>query len=256
VRLFLGIPTAGAPAAPFLESLATLRLPPEMSAFERCIVTGNFVPAQRDVLVERALEWGADFIAMCDDDMVLPADALSTLYGVLQSDAAVGLAGALYYSRDGLRPMVVEGWERGDVNRGWIPAFDRTPVSVTGVGFGCVVIRASAVAAFARPFFASQIYVERAAGRVRVCNEDYLFCARLGEAGYRVVLHPGVRCGHYDRSRGRAMPDAWETAEATRSARVLIQTGERFALVPLTQAPETTASQLQVPADVVYIETP
>ncbi|MBV8490393.1 MAG: hypothetical protein JO199_07690, partial [Candidatus Eremiobacteraeota bacterium] len=148
------------------------------------------------------------------------------------------------------------GWDPGDSTKGWIPAFDdRTPVAVDGVGFGCIVLRASAVRAFERPFFASHVYVEPAAGRVRVCDEDYLFCARLRAAGFRVLLHPKVRCGHYDRGRDAVAPAAWEPPEATNTKRVLVLDGERYALIPLERAPATTSRERRLSADVVYIET-
>ena len=254
MRLYLGIPTAGAPAKPFVESLASLTLPPDAAAFTRGIVTGNFIPAQRDAIVANALEWNADVVAMCDDDMVLPPDAFAKLWEVLRSDPAVGLAGALYYSRDGLRPMAVDGWDASNSQRGWIPAFGLDPVAVSGVGFGCVLVRASAFARMQPPYFASHVYVERTAGRVRVCNEDYLFCSRLLEAGFATILHPGVRCGHYDRARDAIAPAVWETPEATARRRVLTQTGDSFAMVPVEAAPPPAQSERHVRADVVYIE--
>lgn len=255
MRLYLGIPTGGSPAQPFVESLRTLLLPANVSAFERGIVTGNFVPAQRDVLVERAVRWGADTIAMCDDDMVLPADALVGLCAALYAHETVALVGALYYSRDGLRPMAVDGWEAADTTRGWIPAFAHDPIAVDGVGFGCVVMRAAAVRAFERPFFASQIYVESTEGRVRVCNEDYLFCARLRASGYVTMLHPGVRCGHYDRARSAVAPHRWEPMEASNRRRVFVRSGDSYALAPLSEAPKETTPERHVRADVVYVET-
>jgi hypothetical protein len=255
MKLFLGIPTAGTPAPAFLQSLASLAVPANISAFERAIVTGNFVPAQRDTIVERALAWGADTIAMCDDDMVLPPEALVALIGALDAGENIALAGALYYSRDGLRPMVVDGWDGTDTTRGWIPAFDdRTPVDVAGVGFGCVVVRAQAAAQLARPLFPSHVLVEREAGRVRVCNEDYLFCERLRGTGKRVVLHPGVRCGHYDRAHDRVMPAHWESPAVTGRPRVFVRSGDRYELVPLAGAPEATTPETRTKADVVYLE--
>jgi len=257
VRLFLGVPTAGSPAAPFADSLSRIALPPATTAFERAIVTGNFVPAQRDVIVARAIEWNADVVVMCDDDMVVPVDILSRLCDTLDADPAVALTGALYYSRDGLRPMVVDGWNAGDTRLGWIPAFDdRTPVAVDGVGFGCVAIRVAALRSFQRPYFASQVYVEHAAGRVRVCNEDYLFCARLRAAGHTVLLHPGARCGHYDRGRDAIAPAQWEPPSLTNRKRVLVRNGESYELVALETAPTETTPERHLRAEVDYVETP
>jgi hypothetical protein len=250
----LGIPTMGAPTVPFAESLARLVLPSGLKALERSIVTGNFIPAQRDLLLERAIAWGADIAVMCDDDMVLPPDALMKLCEALASDDGAAIAGALYYSRDGLRPMAVDGWDPSDVSQGWIPAFGQSdPVAVEGVGFGCVAIRLDAVKGFERPFFAAQIFVEPEAGRVRVCNEDYLFCRRVRAAGFRVLLHPGVRCGHYDRTRKSTAPAVWESAQATNARRVLTRTGERYELTPLESAPAGAARERHVAADLVYV---
>jgi hypothetical protein len=256
MKLFVGIPTAGAPAKIFVESLGRLELPVGTQAFERGIVTGNFVPAQRDVLLERGIAWGADVVVMCDDDMVLPPDALRGLCDALAQRPDAAIVGALYYSRDGLRPMVVDAWDETDTTRGWIPAFDeRTPVAVDGVGFGCVAIRVASIRGFARPFFATHIFVEASAGRVRVCNEDYLFCARARAAGHAVLLHPGVRCGHFDRTRNTAAPAAWESPERTGVARVLTLTGDRYELIPVENAPENVSVERHVKADVTYIET-
>lgn len=250
----LALPTAGAPAIPFTESLARLTLPPSVDAFERTIVTGNYIPAERDVLLEHAIAWGADVCVMCDDDMVLPPHTLQGLLGALEKNPSAGIAGALYYSRDGLRPMAVDGWEPDNVTSGWIPAFGASePVAVDGVGFGCVAIRIDAVRAFPRPFFAAHVLVEPQSRRVRVCNEDYLFCARVRRANWQVLLHPGVRCGHFDRSTGRTSPAAPEPAILTNVRRVLAQTGERYHLTPLDTAPAAPAPERHVRADLVYL---
>jgi hypothetical protein len=88
---------------------------------------------------------------------------------------------------------------------------------------------------------------------VRVCNEDYLFCRRLRDSGWSVVLHAGVRCGHYDRGRDRTAPAHWETDDATAVPRVLVQNGDRFAMVPLAGAPPPAAREERLAADVVYV---
>jgi GT2 family glycosyltransferase len=250
----LGIPTAGAPAMPFTESLKQLTPPPGVEALERTIVTGNYIPAERDLLLERAIEWQADVAVMCDDDMVLPADALVLLLEALAADTTAGVVGALYYSRDGLRPMAVDGWDPDSVSTGWIPAFgEAEPVAVDGVGFGCVAIRVSAVRAFRQPFFPAHVFIEPADGRVRICNEDYLFCRRIRENGYRVLLHPGVRCGHYDRASGRTAPAAREPSSATNVRRILVQIGDRYQLVPLEGATDAATRERHVRADLTYI---
>jgi hypothetical protein len=252
VKLLLGIPSAGAPAAPFLESLGKIALPADATSVERAVITGNFVPAQRDLLVERALERGVDVLVMCDDDMVLPADAIVRLCATLARYEDAALAGALYYSRDGFRPMTVDRWNPEDTRTAVIPAFDRDPVAVDGVGFGCVAVKASALQALAPPYFSAHVFIERTAGRVRVCDEDYLFCARLRAAGWRVLLDPAVRCGHYDRGSQTTAPRAWEPAAVTSRERMAAIVDGRPQLVhPVTDAPGTPETHVTTEIDYV-----
>ncbi len=256
MKLFLGIPSAGSPAKPFLASLARIALPPNAESVERAVVTGNFVPAQRDLLVERAMAAGADVLVMCDDDMVLPPDALVRLCATLERDPLAGLAGALYYSRDGFRPMAVAGWDARDTRGAVIPAFDAEPVEVDGVGFGCVAIRMRAIEAFAPPYFSAHVFLERAAGRARVCDEDYLFCARLLANGSRVLLDPGVRCGHYDRASGNVYPLQWEPASITARARGAAREAGVPARVDAARAPASRTAETHVSASLEYLLVP
>ncbi len=223
MKLLIGIPTGGSPAKPFLESLAALQLPDAARSVDRITVSGNFIPAQRELMLKRARDTNADFLAMIDDDMVLPSDAIVKLWEILDRDPRCALAGALYYSRDGLRPMAVDHWDEHRTTTAHTPAFDeRTPIEVDGVGFGCVLVRVSALALLSEPFVRTQIFIEEHANRVRVCNEDYLFCASLRQKGFTVMLHPGVRCGHYDRASGRTFPQTWEPAHITNRRRMAV----------------------------------
>lgn len=233
MKLLLAIPTSGAPAQPFLESLATLQLPAGVASFDRAIVSGNYVPAQRELIVRRALESGADRLLMCDDDMILPPDALQKLSAVLDRDPRCALTGALYYSRDGFRPMAVDNWDSSRTTSANIPGFTAGPVEVAGVGFGCVLLRLDALRSMARPYFEAHVFVEPDASRVRVCDEDYLLCARLRNEGHTVVLHAGVRCGHYDRASQRVQPERWEEPAATAAPRMAVSQGGVKKLVPL-----------------------
>jgi GT2 family glycosyltransferase len=251
VKLFIGIPSGGAPTKPFLESLATLEFSRDISSADRAVITGNFVPAQRELIARRALEREADRLLMVDDDMVLPPDTLTKLSSVLDADPRCALAGALYYSRDGFRPMAVDRWDANDTTTANVPAFDREPVAVDGVGFGCVLLRLDALQSMKPPYFAAQVYLEPSASRVRVCNEDYLFCARLRSLNYRVVLHAGVRSGHYDRATGVVFPQQWEDASVTNQARMAVMQGGVQCLVPLADV--GSAHEAQERVEVTYV---
>ena len=216
-------------------------------------MSGNFIPGQRELAVRRALALNADVLVMIDDDMQFPPEAVAMLCDALALDPSLAIAGALYYSRDGIRPMAATRWKSADTTTAGIPAFDAGIVRVDAVGFGCVALRLSALASLTAPYFGVQIFIEEGAARVRLCNEDYLLCERLRGAGFGIALHAGVRCGHFDRERGMLEPLRWETAAETRAERMLVvQPGPRYALVPYDPA-GATANERHEAARLEYV---
>ena len=253
MRLLLGLPSAGRPTKVFIDSLAALQLPPEVTAFDRFVVSGNFIPGQRELAVRRALAQGADVLVMIDDDMQFPPDAIAMLCDALTLDPSLAVAGALYYSRDGIRPMAATRWTSANTTTAAIPAFTNGIVPVDAVGFGCVALRTAAFAALEPPYFDVQIFIEEHAARVRLCNEDFLLCERLRGAEYGVALHAGVRCGHFDRERGTIEPARWETAAQTQAERmIVVQPGPHYALVPY-DADGATAGERHALARLDYV---
>ena len=237
MKLLIGIPTGGQPTRPFLDALSALELPPAVTDADRLVWNGNAVAVQREMIARDAVQRGADLLAMIDDDIVAPPDALVKLIAALEADPNAALAGALYYSRDSARPMAVARWSSGDTTTAAIPAYADGKVAVVdGVGFGCIVLRIAALRALSLPYFAAHVYVDPSARSVRQCDEDYLLCERLRNAGRRVLLHAGVRCGHYDRGSGTTAPSAWETDAETDRLRMIVLQGDRTALVPFDDA--------------------
>ncbi|MBV8750199.1 MAG: hypothetical protein JO103_10855, partial [Candidatus Eremiobacteraeota bacterium] len=82
------------------------------------------------------------------------------------------------------------------------------------------------------PYFASHVYVDETARVVRQCDEDYLFCERVRKADWNVLLHAGVRVGHYDRASSTTAPARWETDAETDRLRMIVLRDGRTALVP------------------------
>jgi hypothetical protein len=233
VKLLIGIPTNGQPTRPFLDALRELALPARVADADRVVWSGNFVPAQREMIARDAIERGVDLLAMIDDDIVVPPDALVRLAGALDADPRAALAGALYYSRDSARPMAVGRWDSRDTTSAAIPAFAGNGVArVDGVGFGCVVVRMAALQALAPPYFAAHVFVDRAARVVRQCDEDYLLCERVRGAGWHVLLHAGVRVGHYDRATQTTAPARWESDAETDRLRMIVLEPGGTRLVP------------------------
>lgn len=242
MKLLIGIPTGGKPTRPFLDALAVLVLPPAVTEAGRVVWSGNFVAAQREMIAREAIARGADLLLMIDDDIVVPPDALVRLLAALEAEPDAAVAGALYYSRDGARPMAVTRWSSRETTSAAIPPFagDATAV-VDGVGFGCVLIRVAALRALPAPYFAAHVYVEESTRTARQCDEDYLLCERLREAGWRVFLHAGVRVGHYDRGTDTTATASEPDAETDR-LRMIVRDGNAVKLVPfddtVPRAPE------------------
>jgi hypothetical protein len=252
-RVLLGVASGGLPTAPFLQSLGRLALPPGVAALQRSVAVGNFIPAQRELIMEDALAQGFDYLFFVDDDIVLPANALELLLQTAAADPDAAVIGGLYYSRDSARPIAVADWNSEDTSTAHIPGFTtQSAAEVAGVGFGCALLRVAAARTLSAPYFPAHVYIERSAHRVRQCDEDYLYCERVRKAGFTVRLDARVRCEHYDRASDSSAPARWEDDGETARPRMIVADGDSTRVVPfdptIGRVTETHAR-----ADVVYI---
>jgi GT2 family glycosyltransferase len=252
-RVLLGIASAGSPARPFIDSLAALRLPGGVETLERSLAFGNFVPAQRELIAADAVDGGYDYLFFLDDDIVFPPETLASLLETIERDPATAVVGGLYYSRDSIRPMAVIDWNGDDTTTAAIPPFDSSSTGlVDGIGFGCALLRVSALRALTPPYFPVHIFIDRSARRVRLCDEDYRYCERIRRAGLRVRLDARVRCTHYDRESDTVAPVRWEPDVETNVRRMIVAEDGLQKLVPFDDR-VPRASETHVRADVVYL---
>lgn len=252
-RVLLGVVSGGSPTAPFLDALAQLHLPAGIAPLERSIVTGNYVPAQRELIMQDALEGGFDYLFFVDDDIVLPPAALAMLVETVQSDPATAVVGGLYYSRDSARPIVVADWDSSDTSTAHVPAFTSTSTDrVDGIGFGCALLRTAAARRLTAPYFPAHVYVERNIRRALLCDEDYLYCERVRRAGNNVRLDARVRCAHYDRGSKSSAPIAWEDDAVSGVPRMMVLEDGRQRLVPFDESAPRIVER-HVRADLTYI---
>jgi hypothetical protein len=233
-RVLLGIVTSGKPTTPFLDALANLTLPSIVAPLSRSVAVGNYVPAQRELIMNDAIENSFDYLFFVDDDIVLPNDALEMLVQTAEADPGTAVVGGLYYGRDSIRPMTVADWDSTDTSTAHTPAFtSQSTDTVAGVGFGCALLRVSVARKLTPPYFAAQIFIERSARRARLCNEDYLYCERVRKTGNAVRLDARVRCPHYDRETESVAPGDWESNAVTALPRMLVSEFGVPHLVPL-----------------------
>jgi hypothetical protein len=252
-HVLLGVASGGTPTVPFIEALKQLRLPTGVAALQRSVVTGNFVPAQRELIMRDAIDGAYDYLFFVDDDIVLPAAALEMLLETAESDPTTAVVGGLYYSRDSLKPIAVADWDSTDTSSAHIPAFSSTSTGIVdGIGFGCALLRISAARNLTAPYFPAHVYIESGARRARLCDEDYLYCERVRQAGNTVRLDARVRCGHYDRASDSLAPIAWERDADTCTPRMVVVENGVTRLVPLDPgAPCMTEDHAR--ADLTYI---
>jgi hypothetical protein len=252
-RILLGVASGGHPTEPFLAGLRGLKLPGDVAALQRSVAVGNFVPAQRELIMNDAIDEMFDYLFFVDDDIALPERALEFLLQTAEADPRVGVVGGLYYSRDSVRPLTVADWHSEDTSSAHIPAFSSTDaVLVDGIGFGCALLRVAVARELHAPYFPAHIYIERTARRARLCDEDYLYCERVRKAGYTVRLDGRVRCAHYDRESNTSAPAAWEDDRVTAVPRMIVQENGAMKLVPFDPAvPRVNESHLT--ADLTYI---
>jgi hypothetical protein len=252
-RVLLGVASGGTPTAPFLAALGHLHLPANIAPLQRSIVMGNFVPAQRELIMHDALEGMFDYLFFVDDDVVLPARALELLMETAEADPLTAVVGGLYYSRDSVRPIAVADWDSSDTSTAHIPAFTSTSTDVVaGIGFGCALLRVAAARKLTAPYFPAHVYIERGARRARLCDEDYLYCERVRQAGNVVRLDARVRCEHYDRASNSAAPIAWESDAVTSAPRMIVADDGVAHLVPLDDTVPRIAEE-HVRAELTYI---
>lgn len=249
----LGVASGGSPTAPFLGALARMRLPPNVAPLVTSVVQGNFIPAQREIIMNEAVDGRFDYLFFIDDDIVVPEFALMALLETCEADPETAVTGGLYYSRDSARPIAVDDWNSRDTSTAHIPPFTSASTDpVDGIGFGCALLRVATARTLGAPYFPAHVFIERAARRVRQCDEDYRYCERVREAGFRVRLDARVRCNHYDRVSDSTSPVRWETDDETNIARMIVGVGGTTRLVPLdTSLPRVT--ERHVAADLVYI---
>jgi len=155
----------------------------------------------RNAIVQTALQNGADYIWMLDDDHILnidgsggPSDAYDLpikLVKHLENNPRIGVVGGLYYQRGGdCHPVFMQ-------EKNGLPYFmDIGEVSgglqkVDVTGGGCMMIRASIFDKIDSPWFAPE----------HEFGTDIQLAHQVRKAGYEVWIDTSCEIGHLQRER-------------------------------------------------------
>jgi hypothetical protein len=160
-----------------------------------------------NVGIDRALDLGASYVWLLNNDTVVAPDCLHHLVTAIQDEATVGIAVPKIYYHD--RPTHI--WSAG-------ARWEACPPRVTMIGLrqrdsseydrrhdldyatGCAMLIPAhifeAVGAFDPTYFMYQ--------------EDYDFCCRVRQSGFRILYVPQSRVWHkVSRSLGENSPEKW-----------------------------------------------
>jgi len=201
----IGIIHTGACSMAWAINFARLRHPPgTIYSLHR----GSPFDVARNSIVDRFLDSGAKFLFFLDSDVLPPDNALERLMS-----HNLPIVSGLYYRRHIERPgkpphpcmwkIVPPNVEmtcptcaqKFRTKEGKYQPILNPPrnalVEVDAVGAGCLLIHRRVFEKLERPYFRWTLgWVEPGV------SEDLYFCERARDAGFRILVDTGVRCGH------------------------------------------------------------
>ena len=186
----IAVPTRGSVRIEWAAMLAGLAPPINMSQILR-VIPGRSVEEARNVAVDAARAVGAFYLFFIDDDVLIPNQGLRRMVHKLENEPEWDLVtGIVPVKSDPPEPAVFRGHRPGPY---WGWTFDQ-PFEVDACGMACVLIRMSAFDRLEPPYFAWKR--EHDGVNTNELGEDLGFCARLQEAGGRLLADGGLLCGH------------------------------------------------------------
>lgn len=175
-------------------------------AFEFCTatITGHSLIGQaRDLIVDRALEFGSDYVFFFDDDMIFARDTFLRLWR-----RNVPFVGALAFTgREPITPVLYRfkrNWnfskQTEDVDIEPIWRYERDSlVQVDAIGTGVVLIKTDVFRRVPKPWF----HGAKGAG------EDIHFCWQCAKAGVPIFCDTSVKTIHKPNQPAQWMDEAY-----------------------------------------------
>ena len=178
MKILIGSLTNRGFKAKTVESLMNLDVP-----FDKEFVVatqGYHIAENRNWLAFKALNGGFDYLLMIDDDMTFPPCTLTKLLG--HQKEVVGVAAR---SRTGENVVqMLDGSVPKDLPKELFECL--------GVGTGVILIKVEILKYIPYPFFAFKSDING----VTVQGEDWSFCKKVKEKGYKIFCDPTIQVGH------------------------------------------------------------
>ena len=187
-RLGICIPHVGIAPVYWAVGFKTLQIPIPYSIFAN---QGLPIDRSRENLAEQALKEGCEWIFFLDSDVVLPPNALQTLFG-----HAYPFISALYGSKHGTTAVWRKIREHGNEKYVAVPLHELASKPIFTepnivIGLGASLIHRSVFDKLKRPWFKWTQGLED--GGV---SEDFYFCEKCNNAGIAIYVRTDVKCKH------------------------------------------------------------
>lgn len=194
-KVLIAIPTNVGIEAETFKSIYDLEVPEGMET-DFQFFYGYRIDQVRNLIVSWARDY--DYVFFVDSDIVLPSNALTSLYEELKYNNTVKVATGIYIQRR--EENIFELYKRNDlgghVN---IPANEMAHyiandrlLTVSACGFGCALVDTGVFGATSYPWFDYRHAIDH----VNTYSEDLYFCDKVYEAGYFIVAKTDVICEH------------------------------------------------------------
>jgi len=198
------LPFCGRPTHPMWGVALASQVYPLNTAVTHVVLQNVEVGEARNAIVEHALNLNATYIWFIDDDVILPPFAGQRLGYALDTrgpktypDSKIAVVGGIYCSKEELTTPVV--YKKNGQGCSWDWKFDEI-FEVESIGTGCMMISAEVFKHLEKPYFKTVEEYVQMPDRVgcQKMTDDIYFCNKVREAGFSILAHGGVLCGHYD----------------------------------------------------------
>lgn len=204
VGIAVGLPFCGRPTTPLWGVALSTQVYPLNTSVMHVVVQNREVGEARNEIVDWAINNNATYVFFVDDDVILPPYAAQRLGRALDftskelyPDSTTAVCCGIYTSKEEASTPVV--YKRNGHGASWDWHLDDI-FPVESAGTGCMMIRTEVFKHLEKPYFKTvEEYID--CGDQVGCKkmtDDIYFCEKVRKAGFSILAHGGVICGHYD----------------------------------------------------------
>lgn len=159
-------------------------------------VKGYDCAKARNVIANKAVDKGYEYVMMIDSDTIVPQDALRNLLDP-KADVVMGCCPKKNSKTKETALCALKDNPRGKgfhVTLTYDDLIGTDRIELKGGGFACVLIRTAVFKKLPYPYFKYVVYENKSA-----LSEDFYFCRQARDKGFHVFADPRVKCGHLAR---------------------------------------------------------